>query len=132
MKRKKITVVLEKGKDDFGAWAENIPGIYGAGNTSAEAKSSVEEAIAIYIKENSKLPAVLKGDFEIIYKMDTVSLLNYYKGIFTKSGLEKITGINQKQLQHYSTGHRKPRQTQAKKIESALHNLGKELLSVQM
>jgi predicted RNase H-like HicB family nuclease len=76
MKPKKVIVVLEKGKDDFGAWAENIPGIYGAGNTTAEAKSSVEEAIAIYIKENSKLPAVLKGDFEIIYKMDTVSLLN--------------------------------------------------------
>ena len=35
--------------------------------------------------------------------------------------LEKLTGINQKQLHHYATGLRKPREAQRKKIETALH-----------
>ena len=34
----KIKVTIEKGADLFGAWAENIPGIYGEGNTVQEAK----------------------------------------------------------------------------------------------
>ncbi|MFW1443084.1 hypothetical protein ACEV7Z_24150, partial [Vibrio parahaemolyticus] len=63
---------------------------------------------------------------------DTQSLLAYYNGIFTKAGLERITGINQKQIQHYSTGHRKPRPAQVKKIKNALHELGEELLAIDL
>jgi hypothetical protein len=43
-----------------------------------------------------------------------------------------MTGINQKQLQHYASGLRKPRTQQMKKIESALHQLGNELLAVEL
>ena len=55
-----------------------------------------------------------------------------YEGIFTKSGLEKLTGINQKQLWHYANGISKPRQAQRQKIESALHRLGSELISLSL
>jgi hypothetical protein len=58
--------------------------------------------------------------------------LDYYKGIFTNAALERITGINQKQIQHYASGLKKPRPAQVKKIESALHNLGAELMSVEL
>jgi hypothetical protein len=37
--------------------------------------------------------------FEIEY--DVSSFLNYYSGILSKSGLEKITGISQKQQAQY-------------------------------
>lgn len=33
-----------------------------------------------------------------------MSLLNYYKGIIINAALERMTGNNQKQLQHYATG----------------------------
>jgi len=52
--------------------------------------------------------------------------------VFTKPALERLTGINQKQLHHYATGLKKPRPAQRKKIESALHKLGKELLTIQL
>jgi len=68
----------------------------------------------------------------LVYKFDTQSFLNYYKGIFTNAALERITGINQKQLQHYATGLRTPRPLQAKKIETALHKLGAELMAVEL
>ena len=129
---KTIKVILTKGKDDYGAWVEGVEGVYGAGNTPAEAKQSILDAIVLYKKYNKQVPAILRGDYKIVYKMDTESLLNYFKGLFTKSGLEKLTGINQKQLHHYSTGLKKPRPAQKEKIESALHKLGEELMAVEL
>ena len=43
-----------------------------------------------------------------------------------------MTGIHQKQFQHYASGLKKPRTAQIKKIENAMHNLGKELMSVEL
>ncbi len=129
---KQIKVTIERGKDDYGAFIDGIPGIYGAGATPREAMQSVRDAIALYKKYNTKIPAALKGKYELVHKFDIASLLNYYKGIFTKSGLERLTGINQKQLQHYSSGLRKPRPAQVKKIEAALHALGQELSAVEL
>ena len=64
--------------------------------------------------------------------MDVKSLLDFYSGIFSKAGLERITGINQKQLWHYASGNRKPRPEQAMKLENALHKLGEELISINL
>jgi hypothetical protein len=46
--------------------------------------------------------------------------------------LERLTGINQKLLHYYSVGLKKPRKAQRDKIQSALHRLGKELLTVKL
>lgn len=128
---KEIKIIIEKSSDSFGAYSENVSGIFGAGDTADECKLSVLDAIET-LKDLENCPDELKGDYKLVYKFDTVSLLNYYKGIFTNAALEKITGINQKQIQHYTTGHRKPRPEQRKKIENALHTLGKELLAVEL
>lgn len=64
--------------------------------------------------------------------MDVQSMMEYYKGIFTKAAFERLTGINQKQIQHYATGHRKPKACTLKKMEEALHKLGNELLTVRL
>lgn len=127
-----VKVIIERSKDLFSAYAENMEGIYGGGNTVAEAKQSILDSIALYKKYNTNIPAILKGKYEIVYKFDTQSLLSYYKGVFTNAALERITGINQKQFQHYATGLKKPRATQAKKIETALHSLGSELMAVEL
>jgi hypothetical protein len=56
--------------------------------------------------------------------------MDYYKGVFTKAALERITGINQTQLGHYAAGRSKPRKQQILKIEKALHKLGEELCTI--
>jgi predicted RNase H-like HicB family nuclease len=129
-----IKVIIEKTKNMYSSYAENVPGIYGGGDTVDEAKASILNAIRLLKEHNDKkhIPAVLKGKYTIIYKYDVESFLRHYKGIFTNSGLERITGINQKQFQHYASGLKKPRPTQAKKIESALHKLGSELLALEL
>lgn len=46
------------------------------------------------------------------------SMLNYYKKIFSPAALERITGIDQKYLQHYSAGLKRPRPERRKKLKS--------------
>jgi hypothetical protein len=58
--------------------------------------------------------------------------LKHYKKIFTDETLQRITGIKLQQLQQYADGKCKPRKSQLKKIETALHVLGKELLAVEL
>lgn len=133
-KNKKIKIIIERSDDSYSSYAENVPGIYGQGNTVDEAKESALAGIDLLKKYNQdeNVPAILKGDYEIVFKFDAESFLNFYKKIFTNAALERMTGINQKQFQHYASGLKKPRLAQVKKIETAMHNLGKELMSVEL
>lgn len=130
---KTIKIIIEKSSDSYGAYAQNVPGIYGAGDTVQECKQSILDAIdTIKTFDEDQIPKALKGDYEIVYQFDTESLLNYYKGILSNPAIEKLTGINQKQIHQYSTGLKKPRPAQRKKIEEGLHKLGKELLAIEL
>ena len=128
----KLKAIISKGPDDYGVWIENLEGVYSAAETVKEAKEGIHLALEAYIKHNKELPSILKNDYEFVYKFDVESLLSYYKGILTNSAFERITGINQKQLQHYASGMRKPREEQRQKIEKALHALGEELLAIEL
>ena len=128
---KTIKIIIERSQDMFTAYAENVRGISGGGNTVAEAKQSILDCIDI-LKEMGNPPKAIQKEYTLVYKFDTQSFFDYYKGIFTNSALERITGINQKQLQHYASGLKKPRRLQAKKIETALHQLGSELMAVEL
>ena len=125
---KTIKVIIERSKDAFWAYSENT-GVNGVGDTVEEVKQSVLECIKI----QKGLGNLKDGeDYEIVYKFDTESLLQHYKGIFTNAAFERLTGINQLQVSHYATGLKKPRPAQAKKIEKALHKLGEELLAIEL
>jgi len=129
----KIIIIIGASSDYFGAYSENCDEIYGAGNTVEEAKENALEGLRLFISTRKKeeLPEILQGEYEIVYQFDTQSLLQYYSRIFNKAALERLTGINQKQLHHYASGLRKPRQAQRERIGRALHSLGKELMSVE-
>ena len=83
------------------------------------------------IKEGFKYPSFLDGDYEINYTIDSSSLLKYYvgAGILSLAGIEKISGINQKQLWSYMHG-RKPRKAQAERIAAGFRSLREDLNSV--
>lgn len=130
---KTLRAIFSKGPEDFGAWFEGLEGVYGAGTTVAEAKKNLEDGLGLYVKHNRTIPAWLKNkSYKIVYKFDAVSILNYYRGIFTNAALERITGINQRQIQHYASGMKRPRALQLKKIETAFHTLGLELIAVEL
>lgn len=131
-----LKATIEVTENNYSAFIEDLDGIVATGSTIAEIKSNLLDALDDYIETCKKLgcdlPAELNGDFCIEFKMDVKSLLTIYNGIFTKAGLERITGINQKQLWHYANGKSAPRRAQALKIENALHRLGNELISISL
>ena len=128
-----LKIVIEKSSDSFGAYAQDVNGIYGAGDTLAEVKQSINDAIDnIKTFDEKDIPEILKEDIELIFVFETQSFLEYYDSIFTRAALSRLTGINEKQLGHYMQGLHKPRKDKAEKIEKALHNLGEELLSVAL
>jgi len=131
---KTITIIIERSKDLFSAYAENVEGIYGGGDTVEEAKQSILEAIEL-TKEYNKaenIPSVLTGEYELVYKFDTESFFKYYKGILTNSAISRLSGINPTLIQHYASGLKKPRKAQKQKLEDALHAFGKELIEVRL
>lgn len=132
IKNGKLIVTIEKGVDQYGAWVEGVPGIYGAGDSVNEVKEDVLAAIELYKKNNSIVPEILNGNYEIKWQFDTASFLQYISKVFTKSGIERITGVNQKQLGHYSSGLKKPRKNQIEKIDSGIRQFVEDLQQIHL
>ena len=104
----------------------------GAGDTIDAAKQDMLDQIAFYketaLEEGFKYPEFLDGEYEVHYTVDSLSLMRYYvlSGLFSLAGLEKMTGINQKQLWSYLHGT-KPRKAQSNRIKEGFENLRKDL-----
>ena len=107
----------------------------GAGDTIEAAKQDMLSQMSFYketaIMEGFKYPAFLDDEYEISYSVDAQSLMKYYvgKGIFSLAGMEKMTGINQKQLWSYLNGT-KPRKTQNNRIVAGFQSLNKDLTAI--
>ena len=129
----KLIVTICKGNDGYGAWIENLPGIYGEGDTVEATKQSIITGLNLFIKYNDKnLPNLLQKEYEMEYHLDVLSFLEYYSKIFSKPALEKITGINQKQWFHYTAGRSKPTQKTIRKIDDAFRHFADEISCVHL
>jgi len=133
---RKIEATVSRANDGFYSIYCNNEMFSGGGNTPEEAKTDMLEQMNFYkktaIEEGIPYPNFLDEKFEIVCKFDVESLLRYYSRILSLSGMEKITGIHQKQLWSYLNGKSKPRKPQVVKIENAFHRLGNEFLSVSL
>jgi len=130
----RVFITVELTDNNYSAYLESLPGCVSTGKTFEELKRNISEAIEFHIEgmleDGDEIPFDLQ--YELAYKFDAESLLNHYNGIFTNSSLERLTGINQRQLQRYASGTSRPREEQTAKITTALHSLGKELLAVEL
>ena len=131
-----LNATIESLEGNYSAFLHDLGGVMTTGSTIEEIKANLRDAVNDYVETckelGCELPEVLKGDYRIEFTMDVKSLLALYEGIFTKAGLERLTGINQKQLWHYANGNSVPRRAQILKIENALHRLGNELISLHL
>ena len=132
----KTKAVIEKGKDgSFGIFAPEIEHvIIGEGLTVAEAKAdfenSVAEMIASYTERGEELPKELRG-IEFEYKYDMASVFNYFDFI-NVSKFAKRAGINAALMRQYKSCSTYISESRAKKIEEALHTIGKELSAISL
>jgi hypothetical protein len=131
----KVKVIIERGNDgSYGAYigSNNVSfGIIGDGETVQDTKNdflnSYQEMKDYYIENNKKFT-----ECEFEFQFDIASFLAYYGSILSLAGMERLTGVNQGQLSHYVTGHRKPSKKTIEKIENKLHEFGKELNQVEL
>ena len=130
---KTITVNIDW-ENNYGAYSEKVSGCVATHKTLEGVKKAYTEALEFHLeglkKDNDEIPAVLQGKYKLDFVLNVRALLNYFEGVLTRSALSRVTGINERQLGHYITGHRKPRPEQRKKIVEGLHRIGKEINSV--
>jgi len=135
----KIDVIIETAPDKcFEAVIDPDPdkeyglsfGLLGEGHSVQECIDdfyvSVAEMKELYAKKGKVFPE----DLEFTFKYDAASFLAHYSDVLSLSGLEKITGINQRQLSHYLNGVKKPRPETIRKIETGIHRFANELSQV--
>lgn len=133
---KNVRVFIERGDDGtFSAYLPDDNGLdWGVSGEGISMEAAIDDFMAAYdevkayYKDNNKPFEEVKFKFSY----DVPSLLNYYKNVLTLAGLGRITGINERQLSQYVSGYRHPSERTSHKIETALHNLGKELMSTRL
>ena len=130
----KIVMVIGKSKDFYGAASDNCDGIYAAGDSIEAVKADTYKAID-GIKRNlpeERWPQQIKGEYEIEWKFDVQSFLEYYHGFISLAGMEKMTGINQKQLSNYLNRRAVPRKRQTDRMIQGIHRFASELMSITL
>ncbi|MCH5172915.1 MAG: type II toxin-antitoxin system HicB family antitoxin [Bacteroidales bacterium] len=132
----KTTAVIEKGKDGrFGIFTPDIEHvIIGEGASVAEAKADFEnslaEMIASYTEDGGELPDELR-DIEFEYKYDIASVFNFFDFI-NVSKFARWAGVNAGLMRQYKSCNTYISETQVRKIETALHNIGRELTAISL
>jgi predicted RNase H-like HicB family nuclease len=132
---KNIVVILERSDTNYSAYIPELEGCIATGATIQETVKNIEEAITFHLagmkEERLHIPEAFQNDYKFTYKIDFESLFDWFSGVLTKSGISKLTGMNQSLLSQYANGIKKPSTKQSKKIEQAIHSFGEELLSIQ-
>ena len=132
--RMKVIGVIEKGQDgtyDIRMSHHKLDFfLLGQGDTVELAKEdflvSDEEMRDLYKEEKNSYP-----NLEFVYKFDLPSFLEFYSKKIGYSSLEKITGVNQRQLSQYVQGYRNPSKSTTLKIEKGLKDFAEELSQIQ-
>lgn len=133
----KVIMKTSYGDTGYCCMCELLPGwTASSGKDFKKFDAYVRESIVFYLdcarEDGDEYPSVFDGEYEIEYEFDIRALLNYYQHLLPFSGLQDITGINQKQLAHYAAGRQRPRPERVKYIETCIHNFADELKKVNV
>jgi len=135
----KIKVFIGWAEKNYSAYTDDFDTLNGiiaaTGKTLDDVKKEFESALQFHIngckKDGDELPEwFVSGQYEIEYNLETSALLHNFDGILTRAALSRATGINQRQIGHYASGIKTPRQAQRKRIIDGIHKISRELASV--
>ena len=134
MKQAKVYLYHEK-DGSYSCYMDNDAELgYGLKGEGATVQDAIDDWYAHYegMREffTEEGRTFVEAEFSFIY--DLVSLLHFYAGRLTFSGLSKITGVSAAQLSQYANGYRRPSPKTTEKIQNALHAFGAELSQLQL
>ena len=135
---KKINVKIGWSGENFSCIADDaaLNGIVLATCETLEGlKKQFQESLQFHIEgciqDGNLLPEwLINGQYDVNYMLEISALLHSFDGILTRSAIDRVSGINEKQIEYYASGNRMPLPQQKKKIINAFHSIGKELVSV--
>ena len=135
MNIKKVEVFVEKHQDGtYWGTTQNFIGVVSSyGDTMEELKKNLEEAFADNIEIAKELEEDYANDYEnveFVYQMDLSSFFTLIPELKISS-IAKKAGMNESLLRQYKSGITTASQEQTKKIQTAVHDLGRELLAVK-
>ena len=130
-----VKAIIETGKDTtYDIYTENdaLPFmLLGQGKSIKEATEDFlkcKQEMEILFSEQGKAFDFAHLEFEYVY--DTASFLKHSP--FTLTWLSSATGINKKQLSHYTTGKSRPSTRTVQRIQEGIVRIANELSSVRL
>ena len=126
-----LEVIVGHTGRNLSAYIEGIPLII-VGSNMTEVRINMHEAIMRYRDTAAHPGSRLLEPFELRFKVDAATFINYYSDVFTKAALSRITGINERQLWHYAAGMHKPRKRQLQRIADGIKALIQEIDSIEL
>ena len=131
----KVKAIIETGEDTtYDIYTENdaLPFmLLGQGKCIKEDNEDFlkcKQEMEILYSEQGEIFDFAHLEFEYVY--DTASFLKYSP--FTLTWLSSATGINKKQLSHYTPGKSRPSARTVKRIQEGIVRLANELISVRL
>ena len=133
-----IKVSISWSGDNYCANAQGdcLHGIIVATHKSLEGvKQEFQSALQFHIEgcleDGDKLPEwLVSHNYRFEYIIEMSALLHSLDGILARSTIARASGINERQIGHYASGHRTPRPEQRKKIINGIHAISRELASI--
>ena len=121
-------------ENNYGAYSEEVSGCVATHKSLDGVKQAYIEALEFHLEgmrnDGDEIPLKLQSKYSLDFVPNVRALLHYFDGVLTRSALSRVTGINERQLGHYITGHRKPRPEQRRKIVEGIQRIGKEINSI--
>lgn len=137
MGTKELKVLVSWSGENFngGIGDPNLGAIVVTASTLKEFKQEFEESLKFHIdgltQDGIELPEyITSGNYRIVYDLEATALLKEAERFTTLAAISRATGINQKQLSHYATGLKQPRQSSRDKIIQGIHAIGRMALSL--
>ena len=131
----KVTVILEQTDTGFSAYLPDLPVTCTTGADLNEVETNMHEALELHLEalkmENQPIPSSFQSNFVFDYRLDIRDFFSLFAPIKQTSVALKA-GINPSLLRQYARGIKHPSLEQAKKIETAIHQLGRELLKIRL
>ena len=130
---KTVKVFIEKSSYGFSAYMDDTPLDYGCIGEGKTVEETIEDFKACYneMRQTFEDAGEPFEEVELVFCYDIPSFLQEFAFAFSLAGLERITGVNQKQLGHYISGYRKPSEKTIRKIEDGIHRFSQQLSAVR-
>ena len=131
----KALAIIEKDGEGYSVHTENLRTVlHGSGASVAEAKAELlagyEDLLALFEEERKPVPAEMRN-LTFTYKYDISAAFNAFDFLNASKFAERV-GISPSLMRHYKGGNTYISAAQAKRIESGLHQIGRELLAVNL